>query len=79
MTLHRVLNMAMVAFTALAWIYLLGYSYANDEEAEAKHSRAYVGRTICGEEGIPQWKGDELTCRTHRNHVASRQIVAEAK
>ena len=52
---------------------------AIEEEKAALASREYVAQQICGQEGIAQWKGDELTCRTHRNHVASRQIVAEAK
>ena len=52
---------------------------AIEEEKAALASREYVAQQICGQEGIAQWKGDELTCLTHRNYVASRQVVAGVK
>ena len=52
---------------------------AIEADKAALASREWVARQKCGVEGIAQWDGDELTCRTHRNHVASRQIVAQVK
>ena len=52
---------------------------AIEEEAAALASREFVAQQICGVEATPRWKGDELTCLTHRGHPASRQVVAGVK
>ena len=52
---------------------------AVEEEAAALASREFVAQQICGIEATPRWRGDELTCLTHRNHPASRQVVAGVK
>lgn len=75
--LNTALDSMMVLFVlcVVVWVLALGYANESDEESAAVASREYVAQVKCGHEAAYKWNGDELTCYTHRGHIASRQMV----
>lgn len=64
MSKHRIMNVLLFIFIAGFWIYLLGYSYAKDEEANAIHSREWVAQQYCGQNSAVRWENDVPQCLT---------------
>jgi len=72
---------AAVAFV-LAWGAAASYFDQQREAVEAQNamtSRDWAARQVCGQNAAFEWRGDELSCFTHRGHKASRQVVAVNK
>jgi hypothetical protein len=79
-TTHRFMNIVLFLFVVVTWIYLLGFSYAKDEEAEAIASREWVARQKCGPEASWRWDGDNLQCLTkHGKRTGKPVMVAGVK
>jgi hypothetical protein len=79
MTTHRLLNLCLIAFVLVAYVFLLAFGFEADrEDIEAEHSMALIIKAHCGQNAAGQWVAPgKLQCHTHTGKRTGEVIEFE--